>query len=475
MSVRSDIFAAIAAAALAGAGCAGPRAAVDAVRDAACDVGVAGARCENVLVPEDRSKANGRTIALQVVVVPALGPGRVDDPVVYLAGGPGQAASQFVRGIAATALRQRRDLVFADQRGTGGSGDLRCNFYTSSGPLLDDFIPLARLPECRARLERSADLAQYTTAASVADLEAVRAALGYETMNVVGGSYGTRLALEYLRQHESRVRTMTLEGAVPPGASVPERFGTIAQAALDGVLDECLAESACAVRFPDVKREAAAVFDRLRNETVTAHVSRRGSAPRVVSLSRDHVAEALRYMLYSSREASGVPSVLHAAYNGDFTRIAQFLHDWRRSGTFDAVYLSITCAEDVPFVASDAAERDDPTFLGGYRVRQQRAACAEWPRGAVPTWHRRPVTSGVPTLLMTGVLDPVTPPSVADEVARTLRNSVHLRVPSGGHSYHGLRGLDCLDRIKETFIDRGSVAGLDVSCVGSIRRPGFDP
>lgn len=472
MSRRSDIFAALAAAALAAA-CGGPSGA--AARAERCDVGVAGARCRDVRVPEDRTKPDGRTIALRVVVLPALGPGRVGDPVVFLAGGPGQAASHLIGGVAATALRQRRDLVFADQRGTGGSGDLRCDFYTSSAPLLDDFMPLARVRECRGRLERSADLAQYTTAASVADLEAVRAALGYEAMNLVGSSYGTRLALEYLRRHESRVRTVTLEGVVPPSSSIPERFGRLAQAALDGVLDECLADPACGRRFPHIQDEAAAVFERLRHGPASARVAQEGDGPRAIGLSRDHVAESVRYMLYSSRGASAVPSALHAAFNGDFTRIAEFLVRWRQGGTFDALYLSITCAEDLPFVAAEAAGLDDPTFLGGYRVRQQRAACADWPRGGVPPTHRRPVESAVPALLVSGLLDPVTPPSWADEVARTLSNSVHLRIPSGGHNPAGLLGLECLERIKDAFVDRGSVAGLDVSCVGGIRRPGFDP
>lgn len=470
MSRRSDIFGALVVAAAAAA-CAGSHGAAP---ERSCDVGVASAWCTEVQVPEDRTRPDGRSIALRVVVVPALGPERVNDPVVYLAGGPGQAASHLIRGLAATGLRQRRDLVFADQRGTGGSGDLRCEFYTSHGPRLDDFMPLGRVRECRSRLARSADLAQYTTAASVADLEAVRAALGFESMNLVGGSYGTRLALEYLRQHEARVRTITLEGAVSPGASIPERFGALAQAALDGLLEECLADRSCGARFPDVKREAAAVFDRLKTGTVSARVTPRSGAPRVLALSRDHVAEAVRYMLYSSRDASALPSALHAAYGGDFTRIADFLYRWRDGGTFDALYLSITCAEDLPFVAADAAERDDPTFLGGYRVRQQRAACAEWPRGAVPASHRLPVASGVPALLISGVLDPVTPPSQAGEVARTLSNSLHVRVPSGGHSLHGLRGLECVDRLKEAFINQGRVGGLDVSCIARIRRPAFD-
>ena len=431
-----------------------------------------GARCYTLHVPESYAKPAARTIPLHIVVLPAVGTDRAPDPFVFLVGGPGEAATRAAPGFAGTPLRKRRDLVFADQRGTGGSNDLRCDFYRgeSTRGRFEDFLPAAKVPDCRRALEPPADLAQYTTAASVADLEAIRNALGYESMNVAGGSYGTRLALEYLRAHESRVRTVTLEGPVPPRLRSPEGFGRAAQRALDGVLDECLADAACRSAFPRIKEEAAEVFERLRRGPVTVALD---GAPRPIEMTRDHVAEAIRYMLYSSAMAARVPQALAAAYRGDFSPVAEFLRQWRRDGTFDALYLSITCAEDVPFVAADAAEADDPTFLGGYRVRQQRAACAQWPRGAAPAWRDEPVRSDVPTLIISGVLDPVTPPEFGDEVARTLPNSLHLRVPSGAHGFRGLVGTDCIEDLKVAFIESGRTAGLDTSCVSKIRRRGW--
>jgi pimeloyl-ACP methyl ester carboxylesterase len=192
-----------------------------------------------------------------------------------------------------------------------------------------------------------------------------------------------------------------------------------------------------------------------------------------VTLTRDHVAEAIRYLMYSSAGASRVPLYLHEAFKGDFSPIADFLIRWRARGTFDGLYLSITCAEDVPLVAPDAAERDAPTYLGGYRVRQQRAACAVWPRGTRPDASTQPVKTAVPILLTSGTLDPVTPPENGDTIAQTLTHSLHVRVPSGGHSPFGLTGLDCLDDLKRTFIERGRAEGLDTSCVARIARPGF--
>jgi pimeloyl-ACP methyl ester carboxylesterase len=335
-------------------------------------------------------------------------------------------------------------------------------------------MPLEAVRACRRDLERVADLAQYTTAASVADLDAVREALGYETINLIGGSYGTRLAMEYARSHPRRVRTVVLEGPVPPSVRMPGRFGTYAQRSLDAVLDGCLATPECAAAFPNIQAEAVTVFDRLRKGPVTATVVHpAGRKTTRVTLTRDHVAEALRYMLYTSGGALRVPLVLHAASEGDFGPMARFLMQRRADGTFDALYLSVTCTEDVPFLPTDAEIVDEPTFLGDYRVRQQRAACAEWPRGRVPDTHGAPVVSRAPVLIISGTIDPATPPEFGDEIARTLTNSRHVRVPFGAHSPNGLVGLDCLDSIRATFIELADTAGLDVGCVGSISRPPF--
>jgi len=443
---------------------------------------VAEARCLRLTVHENQAERRGRTISLRIVVLPATGTDRArreHDAIVYLAGGPGQAATELIgdSSLAGDDLRARRDVVFADQRGTGGSNPLICQFY---GPpdqpqtYFDTFLPIERVRACRSKLERTSDLAQYTTSASVEDLEAIRAALEYPQLTLIGGSYGTRLAMEYVRRYEPRVRAVILDSAVTPANHAPENFGRLAAQALDGLIDECLADAECASAFPAIREEARQVFDRLRRGPVTAGVAHPAARrPAEVTLTRDHVAEAIRYLMYSSRGASRVPLYLHEAFNGNFSPIAGFLIRWRAKGTFDGLYLSITCAEDVPLVARDAAERDDPTYLGGYRVRQQRAACAEWPRGARHEASGLPVKSAVPILLTSGLLDPVTPSENGDTIARTLSHSLHLRVPSSGHSPVGLDGLDCLADIKRAFIERARTDGLDTSCVDRISRPGF--
>ncbi len=262
-----------------------------------------------------------------------------------------------------------------------------------------------------------------------------------------------------------------------PAMHVPDNFGQSAQRALDALLDECVASESCAEAYPDIREEARAVFDRLSAAPVTATVvhpalKMSGNVSEVI-VTRNHAAEAIRYMMYTSSGASMVPLFLHEAFGGNYTPIAEFLIHWRQGGSFDGLYLSITCAEDVPLVSPGAAERDDPTYLGGYRVREQRAACETWPRGTRPETSTQPVVSNVPALIVSGVLDPVTPSENGDALARTLPNSLHIRVPFGGHSPAGLTNVYCLTLLKRVFLDHGRVGILDTTCVNEIVRPGF--
>ena len=315
------------------------------------------ARCANVSVVENRAAAGGRRIDLRVAVLPARGSSRAPDPVFVLAGGPGQAATDLMRVPIFEALRDTRDVVFMDQRGTGGSNALTCDFYgppSEPASYFRAFLPLDQVRACRDRLASKADLTQYTTANSVEDLDDVRAALGYERINVMGGSYGTRLAMEYVRAHEQRVRSVILDAPVTPEVHMPENFGPIAQRALDALLDECAAVPACASAYPDGRGATRRVFDRLTQGPVKAFVTHPAGESGEALLEKSHVAEAIRYMLYTSRDAGFVPQYLHRADRGDYAAIAQFLMNRRRAGTFDGLYLSVTCTEDVPFVAADA-------------------------------------------------------------------------------------------------------------------------
>ena len=446
--------------------------------------GLPGAKCGTFEVFENRATRKGRKIGLNIVVLPATGEPRAPDPFFYFAGGPGSAATEDAPGIAQgfAKIREHRDLVFVDQRGTGKSHPLDCTLFDAKEPqsYFGHFLPLEDVRKCRAELEAKADLTLYTTTIAMDDIDDVRAALGYEKINLFGGSYGTRAAMVYLRQHPKHVRTMMLQGVSPTNMYLPGDYPQQTERALQGVLAECAADEACNKAFPNIKSETKAVLERLIKGPVDVEFTVQGTpTPIKVTLSRNLAAEAVRYMLYNPGGAARVPLVLHQAAEGDFAPLAQIALRFRRTlvGTgSNGMYLTVTCAEDVPWVKRAAGESErnaQNTFLGDYRLQQQQEACALWPRAKVDSDYFKPVRSDVPVLILTGQWDPVTPPSNGDTVARLLPNSLHVVVPSGAHGIRGLEGTECIDRLSAEFVERGTTKGLDTACVKNIRRKGF--
>jgi pimeloyl-ACP methyl ester carboxylesterase len=449
-----------------------------------CQVpGIQGAaRCGTLEVFENRATKSGRKIGINIVVLPATGAKREPDPVVYFAGGPGGSATGDAAGLAQAfvRLREHRDLLFVDQRGTGKSHPLDCEFYNPADlqSYLGYFFPLDEVRKCRTKLEADSDLKLYTTTIAMDDMDEVRAALGYDKLNLFGGSYGTRAALTYLKRHPQHVRTATLQGISPTNQLMPGDFPQQTERALQGVLSECVADEACNKAFPNIKDEAKAVLAQLLKGPVEVEIQKRNSSERVkVKLSRDLAAEAIRYMLYSPVPAGRVPLILHLAAQGNYVPLTYAALEYRNNlvaGGSNGMYLSVTCAEDLPWIKPGEGERmAEGTFLGDYRLRQQREACALWPRADIERNYQEPVRSDLPVLILTGQWDPVTPPSNAERVAKTLTNSLNLVVPSGAHGLDGLEGIDCVDNIVMEFIERGASKGIDTSCVKSIHRKAF--
>jgi pimeloyl-ACP methyl ester carboxylesterase len=440
------------------------------------------AKCGTLEVFENRATQKGRKIPINILVLPATGPQREPDPLFYFAGGPGSAATEDARGIVQllAAMRPRRDLVFVDQRGTGQSNPLNCELFNAADPqsYLGSFFPLDDVRKCREQLEPKADLTLYTTDIAMDDLDDVRAALGYEQINLYGASYGTRAALVYLRRHPKHVRTVILHGVAPTNQFMPRSFPQDTERALQGVLSECEADEECHKAFPQVKTDAARVLENLLQSPAEAEVKPpRSKDPVKVKLNRNIVAETVRYMMYSPGGARRVPLFLHAAAEGNYAPLAQAAFFFRQNlvatGS-NGMYLSVTCAEDLPYVKREEAKQIGAnTFLGSYRYDQQSAACELWPRAKIDSKYAGPVRSDKPVLILTGEWDPVTPPSQGDAVAKTLPNSLHIVVNDGAHGFGGLQGLDCLDRLMSQFVDRATVKDLDTSCTKNIKRAGF--
>ena len=441
------------------------------------------ARCGTYEVFENRAARSGRKIPLRVAVLPATGPDRLPDPILYFAGGPGDG-SISEGGFTAQALSQlraRRDFLFVDFRGTGESAGLFCPELQGAEGLqgfLDDFLPTAKVRACRDRLKQTADLSQYTTGNAIDDVDEIRAALGYGKANIMGGSYGTRAVLIYLRRHPDHVRTATMLGVVPTFDRSPLFFARSTQNALDGLVAICAADRGCAEAFPKLKEEIAAVLDRAAREPVSVELTDAQTAkPFTVKLARNGVAQTLRYMLYVPAASAQLPFAVHRAAQGDFKPLAESARTFGGNATSlaDGFFLSVTCAEDVAFVKeAEIPAAVAGTFLGDFRIRGQQAACEGWPIAHLDETFLAPVVADVPSLLVSGQLDPVTPASDGEAVARSLRHSRHVVVPGGGHSLNGMTGQECLFGLMGKLIESGSVDGLDTSCVAKMQRPPFE-
>jgi pimeloyl-ACP methyl ester carboxylesterase len=443
------------------------------------------ARCGTYEVWENRTAKSGRKIPLRVAVIPALEPDRLPDALTFFGGGPGESnvgSGPEVLDLYG-ALRQRRDILLVDFRGTGGSNGLFCpEMQGSAGAqgLLDSYYPPEKVKACAERLAKTADFSQYTNDTSVDDVDEVRAALGYPQLDLYGGSGGSRTALVYLRRHPDKVRTATIAGVAPPDERGPFFMARHAQRALDGLIAECKADVACHGAFPRFRDEVAAVLQQAEKEPVAVPViDGETGQPAEVRLTRSGVAQTLRYVLYRPLAASALPLMVHQAAQGDWKLLAEtadhFASGRDFGGLADGYYLSLTCSEDVLFIRDDEIQTAvQGTFLGDFRIRKQQAACAAWP---VPPADRKfldPVVSDVPTLLFSGERDPVTPPVSAERAARTLKNSLAVVVPDGGHGYMGIEGaMECFNSLVVRFIEAGAVKGLDTSCLTRTKRPEF--
>jgi pimeloyl-ACP methyl ester carboxylesterase len=442
-----------------------------------CQLGAAGspsrlaARCGVLRVAEDRSNPEGRSIDLRVAIVPAISRNPAPDPLVFLSGGPGQAATESYPQLAPAFRRisRDRDVVLVDQRGTGGSNALRCpEEEVKDLALLDEEKIGPWVARCLEALD--GDPRFYTTSIAMTDLDEVREALGYERVNLYGLSYGTRAALTYLRMFPERVRTVILDGVVPPTEVLGLDVAKDAQRAIDLVMTRCSSDPPCREAFPDLSKDLDSVMERLEIPVPVALRHPRTGEMEEIPFSREMAAYAIRLLSYSQETASLVPLLLSSAARSDVAPLAaQFLIVTARVGETmaEGMGISVVCSEDFPFLEEEAiVERTQDTYLGALQTDSLKLVCPLWPRGEVPADFKTPVSPSAPVLLLSGEADPVTPPENGEITASQL-GAIALHLVARGQG-HVVIHRGCIPQLAADFIGSGNFEGLDTGCVSEI-------
>lgn len=446
-----------------------------------CQIGAADAAqhqqalCTTFMVPEDRQHPEGKKIGLHVAWLKARASNPKPDALFFIAGGPGQASTEafLEEAPAFDRIRSEHDILLVDQRGTGSSNRLDCPETAEGQPSDAEIVAAAQA--CIKQLP--GDPRFYTTTVAVQDLEALRAAMAYPQMDLYGISYGTRVALQYLRAYPDSVRSVILDGVVPADLALGPGVSLDAQRALGLIFSRCEQDVACHKAFPDLAAEFAGLQKDLESRAVS--VSLRDpltGTPRVETLTWQKVAGTVRLMSYQSETAALLPLLIHqAATQHDYLPLMStslLITDQVQEGFAEGMGAAVLCTEDAPFMSEDAAQTQalHDTYLGPSTMDVLMKSCRIWPRGVMDPDFKKPVVSAKPVLLLSGEDDPITPPANAERTAKTLGNSLSLVTPGQGHG-NLFRG--CVPRIAAEFVDAGSVKGLDTSCVKDLRAFSF--
>jgi len=327
-----------------------------------------------------------------------------------------------------------------------------------------DWDDLARSTrECLASLD--GDPRFYTTTIAMHDIDAVRAALGYEQVNLFGGSYGTRAAQVYLRLYPDRVRSVVLDGVVPQTLALGSEHAEKLDQAIYRVLSDCDENPHCNEFFPDSTARLSGLIQSLDETPVDVTVNHPTTGEPVnLTFNREVLGSSLRFLTYSPDTQAMLPLLIHeAATQQHFERLASQIliaASGLQQSIAQGMELSVVCAEDVPFFPEESTGHQ--YLMGNMMTKASRIQCDIWPRGAVPEGYHEPVSADAPVLLLSGELDPVTPPEYADSVAEHFPNSLHLVAPGQGHI---VTNRGCMGNLVSEFIVTGGFGELDTECM----------
>ncbi len=435
-------------------------------------------RCGVYNVFENRQTQKGRTLPLKIILIPAKRPHPDDGPIFYMAGGPGETATELAQLVVDSGDSEEHDIVLVDERGTGDGHRLDCRAPGSDDNLeaaLNGPFDLATARDCRDELSNQYDLTQYSTPNFVEDIDEVRRAMGYDRINLNAGSFGTYAALMYMRRHPEHVRTAYLSSLVPLSNRVPLYHAETAQLALDELFKECDEDAPCQATYPRLRENFAALLQKVREAPVLTSVRHPITGVRTeIHLTERSFGDALRVMMYRAPSAREIPFLIDQAVAGNFSPFGEAAVRASRgiySGARMGLHYAITCNEFVSRIQPEDVERaTGESFLGSWRVRDQMTACKDWPKTELPADWFEPFRSEVPAVLVSGETDATgSGGRWGNEVASFMPNAAHVIVPGGGHTPDN----DCTRSIRHELFHTGTTKNLDTSCMGKLQRPPF--
>ncbi|GLX79255.1 transporter [Thalassotalea insulae] len=431
-------------------------------------------QCGTLQVPENYQQPDGVKITINFAVLPAIDNSQDKEPLMFLAGGPGQAAVSLAGGLyrAFNEVRKTRDLILVDQRGTGKSHPLQCeNAITMDAyqTLPEDFSE-QEVKQCLAEL--SGDLTQYNSENAIRDFDAVRQALGHQQIAIYGGSYGTRAGLVYMRMFPQSLASVVLDSVGPIEVPIG-LFGKSAARSFQMLLTHCQQEPSCQQAYPNLAEEFTQVVAQLERDPLKLTIAHpRLGTNTEFNIDKNKFLSTIFSQLYSLEGRSLVPLVIHQASLGNYAPFAGLTAAGETNmEMFVGLTFNIVCNEDMPKVSAAMLAADaDNSFNGGLSHLAWKTACPIWPQYRPDDAFYQSVTANIPTLIISGDLDPVTPPSNGDYADKSLPNSKHIIIKNGSHT-PGV--MPCAITIINEFLDKQTPGGLDESCLEEIPGESF--
>lgn len=431
-------------------------------------------KCGKFEVPENYQKPEGDKIAINFAVLPAIDDSEYKTPLMFLAGGPGQAAVELATGLnrVFSEVRKTRDIILVDQRGTGESSALSCEFESVDNvySTLPDTLNPQEVLDCVAQFK--GDVTQYNSENAIRDFDGIRSALGHEKLNIYGGSYGTRAGLVFMRMFPESLESVVLDSVGPVEVPIG-MFGQSGARSFNLLIDNCKSSDSCHKAFPDLAEEFQSVKARLAKEPVRIKILHpRLGTPTTLVLDDTKFTGNLRFQLYGMEGRSMVPLVIHQAFLGNYQPLIGLMA--RTEGeqlVYTGLLFNIVCNEDIPRLSvEDKAVDANNNFDGKDSHLAWDMICPFFPEYRPSEDFYQSVTADVPTLILSGNLDPVTPPSNGEYSAKSLPNSHHIVVENASHT---VAMSTCANDIVNEFLTSKTPKKLDESCLKDIPQETF--